>query len=236
MNLFIILSVLINIIFLIILYFIEIQKHDCIKKTAYKYITYNNIKSHIKSGDLILFSAFEYSPVTRIFGHAGFSHMGLVVKQNNKLYSLEMIRNDILYPNNSLTTGLILHPLEDRIKYYQGYVYHASLLNPLTNLEENKLFNYSKKQFFMPSNYLIFLLNFKQNFAINSTRKFCSQFVVNILEDLNIIERKDPYKFWNYNRKLVNLCNNTIYSNPIQIISNDLIITNIDDREPIYFN
>lgn len=155
-------SIILNIIFLLIIFFNNLSKNDCRKRYAYKYIVYNNLKSYIKSGDLLLFSAFEFDPITRIFGHRGFSHVGLIIKYQDILYSLEMIGSEILYPFTPKKIGLIMHPLEDRIKHYQGYIFHASLLQPLNNDQEYQLFNYSKKPYKMPTLTFLNLFNIKK--------------------------------------------------------------------------
>lgn len=234
MNKFCILSIILGIILFFILYFIILAEFDIEYKYIYKYITYNNLKSTIKSGDLLLFSYLQYQYITRSVGHPAFSHMAIVIKYNDQLYSLELVGGEILYPYTIPKIGLIFHPLEDRIKYYNGYVYHASLLNPLSLEKEKELYKYINKPYKIASNPVTFLFSLFTN--PKSYNKVCSQFILHILENLNIINKINPYKFWNYNRKLVKLCNDKIYSQPIQIISDDLLINNVEYRTPISMN
>ena len=229
------LSILITLILLLSIYLI-IQVGDnnnCHKKHIYQYITYDNIESNIKSGDLLLFSNLNFNFIPRVFGHPSFSHTGLVVKKNNQLYSLEMVKQDWVYPKQTYMKNIIMIPLKDRIKNYSGYVYHTSLLKPLTIQQENELYNYSQKNY-----KFIQLKDFYQIFRIfnrNSNIKMCSQFTANILEDFNILPKTNPYIFWNYHKKIIDLCDGKTYSQPIQIIPNELLINNILERKVLNY-
>ena len=235
MNYLLIVSILINIIFFISLYLIlQIgETYDCHKKNIYQYITYDNLESNLKSGDLLLFSHINYQFVTRTFGNPAFSHIGIVVKKNNKLYSLEMVKSDWIQPGKPLMESIILVPLKERIKNYHGYVYQASLLKELTPMQEEELYNYSKKNYkFLKLKYLykIFsIFNKKSNF------KICSQFIAHILEDLKIMPAISRFKFWDNHQKIINLCDDKTYSQPIQIVPNELLINNISERKVINY-
>ena len=235
MKIILFISILINIIFL---YLLQIalytgRVNHCSNKFIYQQILYDNLKSDIKSGDLLLFSNLNYSFLTRTFGHFAFSHIGIVVKYNNILYSLEMVYNDDIFPGDAKITGIIFIPLKERVLNYSGYVYISSLLKPLDQQQETKLYNFSKKnyKFLNIKDLYRGLSNFKQD----SNTKICSQFIVNILEELNILEKKNMYKFWNYHKQIIDLCNDITYSHPVQIISNELLINNISDRKLINY-
>lgn len=226
-----IISILLNIIFLFSLYLIlqigEIK--DCDKNIIYQYITYNNLESDIKSGDLLLFSYINYFFITRTFGNPAFSHIGLVVQKNNELYSLEMVNLDWILPGKPKKEDIILVPLKERIKNYHGYIYHSSLLKPLSLKQEETLYNYSKKKY----KYLKFkyLYKFFKIFDKNSNIKICSQFIGNILEDLQILPKLNSFKIWDYHRQIINLCDGNTYSQPLQIIPNELLINNSSERK-----
>ena len=141
-----------------------------------------------------------------------------------------MVNNDWVYPQKPKLKNIILIPLKDRIKYYRGYVYYASLLQPLSLEQENIILkHYNTKYEF------INIKNFYKLFYKNSHIKMCSQFIANILEELNLCSKTQSYKFWSYHKKIINLCNNIIYSNPVQIIPNDLILSNIENRKLIFY-
>lgn len=235
MKYFLLVSILINLIFLVSLYLIlQIGEiYDCDKKNIYQYITYDNLESNIKSGDLLLFSNMNYNFITRTFGNPAFSHIGLVVQKNNKLYSLEMVKFDWILPSKPRMEGIILIPLKERIKNYSGYVYHASLLKSLTPKQEENLYNYSQKGYeFLQIKHLY---KFFSIFTKKSNIKMCSQFTANILEDLNILPTMNRFKFWEYHRKIINLCDEKTYSQPVQVIPNELLINNISERKVINY-
>ena len=89
MNYLLIVSILINLIFLFLFYSI-FSISDYNTRKIYKCITYKDIQKDIKSGDILLFSSYDYSLITRTCGHLVFSHIGIVVKHKQKLYSLEL--------------------------------------------------------------------------------------------------------------------------------------------------
>ena len=225
-----IVSIIINIILLVLFYSI-FTISDYNTRQIYKCITYKDIQKDIKSGDILLFSSYDYSLITRTCGHLVFSHIGIVVKYKQQLYSLELTHQESIYPNQKPTTGLVFIPLKDRITYYQGYVYLASLLTPLTKKQNIKLYNYSKQNYkFLDS------LSFSSIFNSKSKSQICSQFIYNILKDLNIILSNDSERMWTYMRSIIKQCNNTLFSYPIQIISNDLLINKLSDNSIILVN
>lgn len=64
----------------------------------------------------------------------------------------------------------------------------------------------------------------------------CSQFIVNILEELQIISNNNPYYFWRYHQKLVDLCNDKIYTHPLLILSDNLLIKKLSDNKKLSIN
>lgn len=225
-------SLIFNIIYLFILcYIVSLENNN---RYIYKYITYNDIKSDLKSGDLLLFSNQQFTLVPRILGDLTFSHVALIVKKDYELYSLEIVDNDIIYRNKNKMDGVIIVPLKDRLLNYSGYIYVASLVKPLTLLQQEKLykFNISNCRFLKWTD----LYNFFYIFSKESNIKMCSQFIVNILEELEIITNNNPYYFWKYYQILINLCNDNIYKHPVFIIPNDLIIKKLSYNKKICIN
>ncbi len=214
-------SILINICFLLFIIIIFRANPACNK--IYRYVAYNDIYKNLKSGDLILFSNLHYNLITRTFGDSTFSHIGIVVKQNNKLYSLEMIGNDYYIRNKQKENSVILTQLKERITNYAGYVYISQKKIPLNSNQEQILYSYINKDFcfFKPTD--IFKILYSIMSGNSSNIKVCSQYIINILEDLKIINNVNYYKPWNYHKIIINLCNNCSYLMPIQVISNELL-------------
>jgi hypothetical protein len=223
------LSIIIIILIYIIYLFFPNNNTKCNNYKLYKKILLNNAINNIKPGDLLLFSSNKYSIITRTFGNSIFSHIGIVTIINNKLYSLEMVENDYVYPGNIKHTGIIIIPIEDRIKYYNGDVYLASLIKPLNKNQINKLNLYKDKNYkFLNRLNAIFLFNAKNKLLGNE--RFCSEFISEILHNINISSipyNSDKLKL---QTAIVNLCNDTIYKLPVQIIHEDLLINNINSN------
>lgn len=229
-----IISIIVNLIFLLLLYWIVYLESSDDNKYIYQYITYNNLKSDLKSGDMLLFSNQHYTLIPRIIGHPTFSHIGMIVEQNNQLYSLEIVDNAWIYRKKKKMDGIIVIPLKDRIKNYCGSVYVASLINPLTEIQQQKLYN-----FHIPNCRFLKWKDLYKFFSIFDKRsniKMCSQFIVNILEELDIISNEQPYHFWKYHQQLIDLCNDNIYTHPLLIISNDLLINKLSDNKKLSIN
>jgi len=142
----ILISIIIILIYIIYLFFPNNNKH-CTNYALYKKILLNNVINDIKPGDLLLFSSNKYNIITRTFGNSTFSHIAIVIQINNKLYTLEMVEDDYIYPGNVQHTGVITIPLEDRIQYYNGQIYLASLIHPLNTQQINKLNSYKDKNY-----------------------------------------------------------------------------------------
>ena len=71
-----------------------------------------------------------------MFAHRKFPHFALIIKINNQLYSLELVENDAIKPNdNNLYSNVNIFPLKDRIHYYSGDVFISSLNKPLKSSE-----------------------------------------------------------------------------------------------------
>lgn len=210
-----IVSILINLIFIILFYIIYKNgfSKKCKDYPIYKKILFSDLIKNAKSGDLLLFSNSRCNVITRTFGNPYYSHIGIIVKKNNKLFSLELVKDDNVYPKKNRYKGLICIPLDDRILYYSGYVYHCKLNKKLDNIQENKLIEYTNKKI-------------KYSYT-----QVCSFWLANVLEDLNIRKNLNSWKFWNIHNNIIKMCNNTIYSNPILIVHDKLLIKNTNDNK-----
>ena len=208
-------SIFINIllIFLFSIIFYYGIGQSCKEYPIYNKILVSNIINECKSGDLLLFSHARYNVVTRTLGNPYFSHIGIIIKKENKLYVLELVYYDYVYPKHSRKTNIIVTPLIDRIKNYSGYVFYCKLINNLSFDKENYLINISNEDI---------------KFSLLNN---CNYFIGKLLEDLNIANNIISWKFWTIHNNIINLCNNTIYNNPIQVISDDLLIDNINNNK-----
>lgn len=207
-----ILSITINIILLcLLIYMYNIGSNDyCDSYSIYNNILFSNIQNVAKSGDLLLFANSRYNVITRVFGHPSYSHVGLIIKKDNELYSLELVTSDYIYPKKQKFEGAICIPLKERIANYSGNIFYCKLNKELTNSQKELLIKKS---------------NEKQKYSI---RKACGYYIAKILEDLKIASNLDTWKIWNIHDNIVKLCNGKIYDYPIKLISDDRIIIDIN--------
>lgn len=207
-------SIILNIILLLIFYYLykkSVPNGKCNDYPIFNNILLSNINP--KSGDLLLFNNSNYNIITRTIGNPIFSHIGIIVNKNNKIYSLEMVKKDNIYPKQPRMSNIILIPLEDRIKYYSGNIYYCKLNKELTLTQKNQLIEISNKKI---------KYSYKDN---------CGKFIANILEELKIGKNLIPLLFWKAHNNVIKLCNGDIYDYPIELISNDRIIDNINDNK-----
>jgi len=215
-------------------------------KTEFKILKWcylEDIIDNLDSGDLLLFSAYEFSKYNRIFGHLDYSHMGMVIK-TDKLYSIEMIQDDYVFPGHKTYKNLNQFDLKDRILHYPGFVYIASYNNTLTNTQYNKFKNISNLKFNYPSTFQKFKTIIKQNNILcdlsnkNCKQKHktihCSNLIAQILFNLNIYNFNN-IKPINYHRTIINLCDGNLFTEPIRIISKKNIINNIYNNKIKYY-
>jgi hypothetical protein len=221
-------------IILILLYIIKLFIPNKINKTCkdfqlYKRILLQNMLKDVKPGDLLLFSSNNYSIITRTFGNSTFSHIALVISIDNKLHTLEMVNDDFVYPGNNRNQGIITIPLEDRIQYYNGQVYLASLIKPLDKNQLQILNSYKDKNYtFLNKKNIIYLFNAKNKFLGNE--RFCSEFISEILYNINISSIPHYSSKFKLQTEIINLCNNIIYKNPINIIHEKTLINDINEN------
>jgi hypothetical protein len=212
-------SISINILLILLFYIIYYYGNgkSCTDYPIYNKILVSNIVNECKSGDLLLFSNLRCNVITRTLGNPYFSHIGIIVKKLDELYVLELVLNDYVYPKQSKKANLIFTPLIDRIKNYSGYVFYCKLLNNLSLENENKLLDIS---------------NENNKFTILNN---CGYFIGKLIEDLNIAQNITSCKFWTIHNNIINLCNNIIYSSPIQLISDELLLNNINNNKLLNF-
>lgn len=221
------LVIIIIILIIIITHFIP-KNSSCKDLKIFKKILLSDVVNKIKEGDLILFSSNRYNIITRTFGNDIFSHVGIVVKINNKFYIYEMIENDYLYPKTTYVKNIIFSPFEERITNYTGNIYISSLINRLSKNQINDLHNFTKVNF-------KFIKRWKMLFKLHSTHitkneRFCSELIGELLHILNISDIIINSKKKNLQTNIINLCNDVIYYKPVHIIPNSLLIKDIRNK------
>ena len=191
-------------------------------------ILLNDVLHQCKTGDLILFSSIARVPLNVITGHNKYSHTGFVVIINNKPYVYELVNTIAGYDTHKnmkdFNKPVQLNSLYDRIKYYSGNCYLASL---------NKEMNYKQvqllEQFMLKNdnytftNYYIWF-PFVFSTYTRPNERFCHEFIADILDKVQISSEPMKQNKFNLTKKMIDLCDGHIYSYPIQIIPNDLLI------------
>lgn len=214
------LSILLNIILLLLIWFIikdSFNDTKCKDLILYNKILLSNVLKDVKSGDLLLFSNYKYKVVSRTFGNPSFSHIGMVMMKDGIPYSIELVYNDIIFPGKPKQRNVIINKLEDRINAYSGYIFHSKLLKELTDTQKIKLLELSKKH------------------VIYNLSNQCGTYIANIIEALGIAKDIYTKKLWKIHNNIINLTKNNTYSHPIQIISDNLLISSIYDNKIIDF-
>ena len=204
----------------------------------YKKILYSDVYKYFKTGDLLFFSFNDVDIKIRTFIHNRFSHVGMIYKENDDLYIIELSDGDLIKPYDTNTINNVqLVPLEDKIKFYSGNVYYSELLKPLSNTQIhtlNKFLNKSSKY-----KYTSFLFMLYQFLLVSNTiyghNRFCTEYIAEILYKLNISYKPYRANKFNINNAIYDLANNDIYTNPIHIIVNDLLIKSINKSNYIKY-
>ena len=133
--------------------------------------------------------------------------------------------------NNKIYKNFNIIPLDERIQNYSGTIYYSSLLKELSLDETNKLdYIINNSQNYKYSNISNLLLKFLLcSNKVDNKNRFCSEFVAELLHELNI--SSIPYKSIKFrlSDNIVNLTNNIIYTNPILVLVDKLMIKDIQD-------
>jgi hypothetical protein len=238
MNIFIIIITILSILLLYIFYLTLLTIKYINNEPNYDLCQYNkkysitlldNNLNNIKTGDLILFSSYTYYPLFRIFGDHTFSHIGIVVKFNNQLYSLELF--DIYPINNKIYYNKNLIPLYTRLNTYTGTTFIASLKKPLNNIQLQKLFKFinKKAKFYNPIELYFAKLhnfNFKNKYS-------CSSYIYHLLIYIGLIQN-DNINNIDIHKYLINFCNNYLYNYPVEILYTNSQIKKIVNKSIIY--
>lgn len=201
----------------------------------YKKILFSNLDKYLKSGDLLLFSSSNVDIKTRSWINSRFAHMGMVVKYNHKKYVIEMLNSDLMYPTQTIPkSNMTITPLFDRVANYAGSVYYSSLNTPLTKQQEDILIsdylsisNKYKYKYNKQSNIIYSLLTHSNK--LDGNNRFCTEFIADIVNVLGIASEPVNATKFNIPNEMFKLTDGIIYTNPIHILCDNLMITSLDD-------
>ena len=130
-----------------------------------------------------------------------------------------------------------LVPLYKRLSNYCGDVFIASLKQKLSKEKEQHLIStINNKQYKFLSPFKIFISFLLNSNYIYKNEKICTEFIAEILDDLQITNNIKNSKKKDLTKNIINLSNGDIYYNPIHIIIDDFIIKNLDFTEYKYYN
>ena len=210
---------MINLILIIIIYIMyKTGKGEyCSDFPLYKKILISKVLNDCESGDLILFSNIRCDIITRTMGNPYFSHIGIILKELDGVYIIEVVNDDYVYKKESKKSDMIYNPLVDRVKNYSGYVYYSKLINRLSSENEIKLKEIRKRE---------------NRFTILNN---CGYFIGKVLEETNIARNITSWKFWTIHNKIIDLCDNITYGVPIQLIADELLLNNITENKLVNY-
>ena len=159
-----------------------------------KTMTYQTLEKVANTGDLIIFRWNTVDVGFRLFSK--YSHVGMIVRKNNKLYLLETHPKEYLESDID-DSGIHLYSLKKRLKQYDGDYYYSRMNTVDDNkrdiLRDHIISNLQKYKSEIPfdNNFRnIFVLNFFYNLIGKKLPEkksmFCSEFIGNILHRCNI--------------------------------------------------
>lgn len=218
--------------FFIIFKLFKCDTNDYKNHRIYKKILFSNLKQFIKSGDLLFFSGVNSDVITRSWINHRFPHVAMIIKINNENFIIEIIDKYIMKPKQTdFVSGLSITPLFDRIVNYAGNIYYSSLKTPLSKEKENILKDYIKEvdiyKYNKASSILYSLLTHSKK--IDKYNTFCTEFIAEVLDKLDISSKPLNSSKLNLPNELFKLTNGDIYTNPIHILCDGLIVNKISE-------
>jgi|LauGreDrversion4_2_1035121.scaffolds.fasta_scaffold01203_7 hypothetical protein len=183
----------------------------------YKYTYLEDIINELDTGDLLLFSSYDFSKI-RIVSHARFTHIAMVIKVENKIYGIDTIEKTFIKPNK-LLSGINIFNLEEKIVYYPGFVYILKCNKLLSKQNKNDILLGIKNYKFKYPTSDIFIYKYIFNIQNSYTNKYksCIEYIVYLLKRGNICNF-DDIKIIDYMHHILLLCDDNIYTKPIRIL------------------
>jgi hypothetical protein len=215
----------------------------CDNNFLFHYDDYNNIKDKVKSGDLILFLAYDHYPISRLFHNLLFQHYGIIIKKDNKLYILECTKD--IYINNEVQyNNIFCTDFEDRILKYSGNILISHLKLPLSKSQEDKINKYAnacidnkeeKDKYTYLSNFEVFLQYYYNKEFYKQNKFSCISFIHYIYHNiLNIIDSDiKPSHLCKLYHNIILFGN--IFKQPYEILHHDLYIKKIYNKNNIIY-
>lgn len=202
--------------------------NNCKSYKIYKKILYSDIISEVKSGDLVFFDHTLTSIYERSFGHPQFSHIGIIVEINKEIYICDLNHDNIFINNKKIIKkGINIVPFYDRIYNYNGYVYISSLNKTLNENQIKKLKIIIDNNIDFLSTYKILYSYIRNTNYIHKNEMLCNEFIAYILDELQITNNLSKSTKKELSKNIIELSNSDLYSNPVHIIIDNLIIKNL---------
>ena len=217
---------------LIIIKLFKSDSSDYKNHRIYKKILFSNLKPYVKSGDLLFFSYINSDVRTRSWINNRFPHVGMIIVVNGEPFIIEIIDKYVMKPKQSeYVSGLILTPIFDRIVNYSGSVYYSSLKTPLSKEQNNILKDYIKNidiyKYNKISSIVYSLLTHSKK--LDNYNRFCTEFIAEVLDKLDISSKPVNSSKLNLPNELFKLTDGIIYTNPIHILCDGLIVNKISE-------
>lgn len=157
---------------------------------GYDNIALDTIK--FKTGDLILFKALDNWHAPKIGCY--FSHVGLVVVNNNTPYIFEAAAtSNISLNDNENRRGIFITPLATRVCQYRGYTFYKRLCSDvhLNDVQLYKFIDYALQH--MQYNYDILWTSIKKGLGLEecNDKTNCGELVFRSLCCLGIIDEQE---------------------------------------------
>ncbi len=214
--------IVVIILVLILLYVYFKYKKNFVNNKVYKY---HQIRNKLKTGDIILFSCKEYENFieelkyyarTTLLG-SEYGHVGIIIKDNNKLYVLECISKEhagneyASHFNKKGDGGVRIIDLDILLKEYCNYhkgMYAVKFINQ--EIPNKIIFNKLKKYEDMTFEHKSIILTvafidicISHNLAVNISnflsskdKIFCSEFVHDLLNNCGVLKNYPSKLFW----------------------------------------
>jgi hypothetical protein len=195
----------------------------------YKYTYLEDIINELDTGDLILFSSYYFSAI-RVLSHPRFSHIGMIIRKDNKIYGIELLDSDYTAPGKMIY-NINIFDLKERIIYYPGFIYISKYNKKLDAITKTKLIKETENKIYEYPINNVLLLKYLLNINNNQYNKSCIEYIVHLLEICNIHNFRN-IKINNYMHEILLFCNGNKYTNPIRVIIKDkkIIIDNYNRK------
>jgi len=236
-----IISVLLCVIFLLLLYTIilyNLYKTDASVERIYKRMLYSDVKKYFKPGDLLFFSFINADIKTRSWINSRFPHIGMIVRYNDELFVIELVGDDNIRPRDTeIHKNAIITPLFDRISNYAGSVYYASLKSKLSAKNEKILEEYviNRKMYNYATKPQVLCGLFTYSKKLYKKNRYCTEFIAEILDAIDISSKPVNSSKISLTNEIFNLTDGSIYTKPVHILCDKLMIKKISDGDYITY-